>query len=111
MPTYQKYEYIFFLYFDLRSDPDPWKKFWILIPAKNCNYFKLKQKYIYFQHVNDGEEHHVSFSWTNSSVKVVLDNGECIPNLRDCQVQVLVSVSCPCLLTLSLSLECEKVDP
>jgi len=39
------------------------------------------------KHVNDGEEHHVSFSWTNSSVKVVLDNGECIPNLRDCQVQ------------------------
>ena len=86
------------------------KKNWILIPAKNCNYFKLK-KNIYFQHVNDGEEHHVSFSWTNSSVKVVLDNGECIPNLRDCRVQVLVSVSCPCLLTLSLSLECEKVDP
>ena len=53
--------------------------------------------------MNDGEEHHVSFSWTNSSVKVVLDNGECIPNLRDCQVQVLVFVFCLCPFALSLS--------
>ena len=43
MPTYPKYEYIFLLHFDLRSDPDffpaepdpnpyPWKKCRILIP-------------------------------------------------------------------------------
>ena len=40
------------------------------------------------QVVSDGEEHHVQISWTNSSVSVILDNGECIPNIRECQLQV-----------------------
>ena len=42
MPTNLTYEDIFFLHFDLESDPDfflaepdpdPWKKCWIFIPA------------------------------------------------------------------------------
>ena len=37
--------------------------------------------------VSDGEEHSVVMSWTNSSVSLLLDNGECLRNVRDCHLQ------------------------
>jgi len=37
--------------------------------------------------VSDGEEHSVVMSWTNSSVSLLLDHGECLRNVRDCHLQ------------------------
>ena len=38
--------------------------------------------------VSDGQEHRVQFSWSNSTVHLVVDDGDCLPNIQDCQLQV-----------------------
>ena len=31
-------------------------------------------------------EHSVEFSWSNSTVNLILDNGDCLPSIGDCQL-------------------------
>ncbi len=40
------------------------------------------------QPVANGEEHLVVMTWSNSSVSLILDDGACSPEIRNCQIQV-----------------------
>ena len=56
--------------------------------TKSRNQMILFNNILNIKIVSDGVEHSVEFSWSNSTVHLILDNGDCLPSIQDCQLQV-----------------------